>query len=288
MSALVLTQETPDFLQKTGISELTRQLAGKNAGIKRIVPKNGIFRKISGGEEVGKIKGTLEVVIVDASPNVGRIFYEKQWTPEAEPTAPTCFSNDGRTPDESVKDPPSDRCDTCPMNVKGSGMGHSKACRYSRRLALVLLEDFGTALEGQVYQMNLASKSLFGESKVENAFTFENYVKVCINNGKSVDHIVTNIFFNEDNDNQSVLFMPMRWINSKEFNIAAKIMELDSTKRIVLMTPYQADIAKPLPVSIAKPEIPPEPKKRDSKKVEPILTAKADLDSVLKVWADES
>ncbi len=291
MSNIVLSQDTPDFLQKAGISALTKQLAGGSPGVKRIVPKNGIFRKMAGGEEVGKIKGSLEVVIVDASPKVGRIYYEKQWSPDAEPTAPTCFSNDGQAPDSSVEDPPSDRCDTCPKNIKGSGMGNSKACRYSRRLALMLIEDFGTALEGQVYQMNLASKSLFGDAPVENAYTFENYTKVCMNNGKSVDHIVTSIFFNEDNDNQSVLFTPTRWINSQEFNASKKIAESNSTKRIVMMTPYQADTNK-TPTALAAPvsEVsePEAPKKRESKKAEaPTPTTKADLDAIVKAWADE-
>ena len=42
MSNIVLSQETPTFLQKAGIRTLTKQLAGKSGGIKRIVPKNGI------------------------------------------------------------------------------------------------------------------------------------------------------------------------------------------------------------------------------------------------------
>lgn len=287
MSNLVLSQETPDFLQKAGISNLSKQLAGKSGGVKRIVPKNGIFRKMAGGEEVGKIKGPLEVVIVDASPNVGRIYYEKQWSPDAEPTAPTCFSNDGREPDESVENPQGDRCDTCPKNIKGSGMGSSKACRYSRRLAVMLLEDFDTALEGQVYQMNLASKSLFGDSNVENAYTFENYHKVCINNGKSVDHVVTSIFFNEDNDNQSLLFMPMRWIKAKEYNISVKLTESGVTKRIVMMTPYQADTTKALPAAASPPKEEFEPKKRENKKELTAPAPKNNLDAIVKAWADE-
>ena len=146
----ILNQDLPDFLQTAGVSELTKQLAGKS-GVKRIVPKNGIFRKTVGGEEMGKVKGALNVVIANASPHVGRIFYAKQWSPDAEPTAPDCFSNDGRTPDAGAASPQSDRCDTCPQNIKGSGQAQSKACRYSRRLAVMLEEDFGTALEGSVY-----------------------------------------------------------------------------------------------------------------------------------------
>ena len=46
-------QELPDFLQSAGTSALTQQLAGK-VGVKRIVPKNGIFRKTGRGKEMGR------------------------------------------------------------------------------------------------------------------------------------------------------------------------------------------------------------------------------------------
>ena len=57
----LLNQDLPDFLQNAGVSNLTKQLAGKT-GVKRIVPKNGIFRKVVGGEEMGKVKGALNAV----------------------------------------------------------------------------------------------------------------------------------------------------------------------------------------------------------------------------------
>ena len=71
MSGLVVAdQNMPDFLRDAGLSALTKQLAGR-AGAKRIVPKNGIFRKMVGGEEMGKVKGSLNVVIANASPHEG-------------------------------------------------------------------------------------------------------------------------------------------------------------------------------------------------------------------------
>ena len=62
----VIDTNLPDFLQTAGVSELTKQLAGKATGIPRIVPKNGIFRKVVGGEEMGKVKGAIEAIIVNA------------------------------------------------------------------------------------------------------------------------------------------------------------------------------------------------------------------------------
>lgn len=297
----VIDQSLPDFLQTAGVSELTKQLAG-NSGTKRIVPKNGIFRKVVGKEEMGKIKGSLNAIVVSASPKVGRIFYVKQWSPDAEPTAPDCFSNDGQTPDAGSANPQAARCDDCAQNIKGSGMGNSKACRYSRRLALVLEEDFGTSLEGEVYQMNLASKSLFGEGSGDNTHTFENYSKYLANNGKSLDYVVTQISFNEDNDNQSVLFTPARFINKTEYAVTSVVAQKPEVQKMVIMTPYQADMSgrqqkleAPAPkaapkAKAAEPE--PEgddggePTVRPSKKAE-APAVKKDLNSVLDAWTKE-
>lgn len=289
----MIDQNLPDFLREAGVSALTKQLAGKT-GVARIVPKNGIFRKVVGGEDMGKAKGPLHTIIVNASPYVGRIFYAKQWSPDAEPTAPDCFSNDGRTPDAGAENPQSERCDTCQQNIKGSGMGNSKSCRYSRRIAMVLKEDFGTSLEGEVYQMNLASKSLFGEGSGENTHTFENYSKYLSNNGKSLDYVVTQISFNEDNDNQSVLFTPTRYINKAQHSVTSKVANTPEVLKMVVMTPYQADTSgKPkLGAPAPKAEAPAqsyaidEPVKRPAKTA-PTPVTKKDLDSVVKAWSDE-
>jgi len=307
----LLNQDLPDFLQNAGVSELTKQLAGRT-GVKRIVPKNGIFRKVVGGEEMGKVKGDLNVVVVNASPKVGRIFYAKQWSADAEPTAPDCFSNDGSAPDAGSTNKQSDRCDSCEQNIKGSGMGNSKACRYSRRIAVTLEEDFGTSLEGSVYQMNLASKSLFGDSVGDNTHPFESYTKYLSNNGKSLDYVVTQLSFNEDNDNQSILFTPLRFINKSEHAVTSKVAVLPETQKMVVMTPYQADASgrapkleapKPLGEAFEKEDAkalakaraeaeddePIEvPKKRESKKAAEVTPAsKKSLDSVVAAWTDE-
>ncbi len=292
----ILNQDLPDFLQNAGLSELTKQIAGKS-GVKRIVPKNGLFRKMVGGEEMGKVKGSINVVIVNASPKVGRIFYMKQWTPDAEPTSPDCFSNDGVAPDAGAANPQSARCDSCDQNIKGSGMANSKACRYSRRLAVMLEENFNSALENDVYQMNLASKSLFGDSHSDKTHKFENYSKYLANNGKSLDYVVTEISFNEDNDNQSVMFTATRFINKAEHAVTSKHSASPETRKMVTMTPYQADTSgrnqAPAP-ALEAPKVDVEdavevaPKKREVKKTEtPVPTAKPALDSVVKAWTEE-
>jgi hypothetical protein len=174
-------------------------------------------------------------------------------------------------------------------------MGNSKSCRYSRRIALVLEEDFGTSLQGEVYQMNLASKSLFGEGTGDNTHTFENYSKYLSNNGKSLDYVVTQISFNEENDNQSVLFTPTGYINKAQYAVTSEVAKKPEVLKMVVMTPYQADMAgkqakleAPAPKAAApKVESPIEEPTKREKKADPKPTVKKDLDSVVKAWSDE-
>jgi hypothetical protein len=168
----------------------------------------------------------------------------------------------------------------------------------------VLEEDFGTSLEGSVYQMNLASKSLFGDSVGDNTHTFENYSKYLSNNGKSLDYVITQISFNEDNDNQSVLFTPTKYINKTQYAVTSKVASTPEVLKMVVMTPYQADMTgkpkleapKPLgeafeqedakALSKARAEAIDEPIKRPAKTA-PTPVTKKDLDSVVKAWSDE-
>jgi hypothetical protein len=283
----LMDQALPDFLQTAGVSDLTKTLAGRS-GVKRIVPKNGIFRLVVGGEEMGKVKGDLSVIIVNAAPKVGRIFYAKSWSPDAEPTSPDCFSNDGKVPDAKAENPQSANCDDCPNNIKGSGQGNSKACRYSRRIAVLLEQDFGTNLEGEVYQLNLASKSLFGDGG-DGTYTFENYTKYLSSNGKSIDFMVSQVSFNENNDNQSVLFSPARYINRPEFEVVQKVANTEKTKSLVIMTPSQADGVVKKPATLAAPKAAEidEPVKRASKKTEELPVEKKKLADVISAWSDE-
>ena len=136
---------------------------------------------------------------------------------------------------------------------------------------------------------SLASKSLFGDSIGDNTHPFENYTKYLSNNGKSLDYVVTQISFNEDNDNQSVLFTPMRHITKDQFDVTSKLGSKPEVQKMVVMTPYQADMSGRAPkLEAPKTEAAdiPAPAKRESKKVEAPTVTKKDLDSVVKAWTD--
>jgi len=109
--------------------------------------------------------------------------------------------------------------------------------------------------------------------------------------------VVTEISFNEDNDNQSVMFTATRFINKAEHAVTSKHSASPETRKMVTMTPYQADTAgrnqAPAP-ALEAPKVDVEdavevaPKKREVKKTEtPVPTAKPALDSVVKAWTEE-
>jgi hypothetical protein len=102
--------------------------------------------------------------------------------------------------------------------------------------------------------------------------------------------------FNEDNDNQSILFTPVRFINKDQYAVTSKAAGLPETQKMVTMTPYQADASGRAPkLEAPKTEAPaPEaeaeeaPKKRESKKAEvPAPTAKKSLASVAAAWSTD-
>ena len=151
--------QVPAFAKKGELSTLAKTLAGGGGQSgKRISIKGGVFRLISDGKEVAAIEDRfLDVVIVAAASKISRTFYGEAYNPDS-PAPPSCWSADGEKPDASVKEPQHVNCAGCPQNIKGSGNGESRACRFSQRLAVVLAND----VEGDVLQLTLPATSVFG------------------------------------------------------------------------------------------------------------------------------
>jgi hypothetical protein len=287
----IFNQDIPDFL-KGGVNELTKSLAGGASGGRRISIRGGVFRKIVNGEEIAKIKGReLNVIIVNANKNVSRIFYAGKYNPD-EIVPPTCWSSEGITPDAKVEDKQGTSCASCPQNIAGSGNGTSRACRYQRRIAVVLEGD----MSGDVYQLMLPSTSIFGKGE-GNVHPFESYVKYIANNGRNINQIVTQIELDMDSDTPKLLFSPVRHIDAEEWAVVERAGGSQEAKNAIMMTVAQTDGVKKelLPPPVAKPkvvvqeepdEVIPEPVKRTSKKTEVAPANKQDLAAVISAWGD--
>ena len=289
----LFNQQLPDYLKEVEIDEVTRALTGGNTGVKRIALGNNKFILKVNGAEISKSNNSkMEIVIVNASPNVSRTFYAKAWDPKADAAPPDCWSNDGERPDASVKEPQSPMCMNCPQDIAGSGQGSTKACRKNRRIAVALAAD----LNGDVYQMTLQSKSIFYDAKKPgdlDHMPFDQYVRYVGSQGYNLNTLVTEMRFDEDSTVGKLFFRPVRFLEKDEWEVAKKQGETKTAKSAITMTVAQADGIKKLEAPAAKAEagtveveVIAEPTKRaDKKAAEP--APKRDLKAVMGDWSND-
>ena len=129
---------------------------------RRLSYQDGMFVRVGDGErEV--VASEIDVVVVNAA-NISRLYYKNDYDP-AHTTLPTCWSSTTQAPDELVpsEDKQATRCMDCTQNIKGSGSGYSRACRFVQRVAVVLDREFDT-----VYQLQLPATAIFGKGKNNN------------------------------------------------------------------------------------------------------------------------
>jgi hypothetical protein len=256
--------------------------------MKRISTKGGVFRLIAGGKEVAAIDDRhLDVVIVNAAPKVSRTFYAGQFV-EGQATAPSCWSADGDLPDSSIKEPQSKSCATCPQNIKGSGQGDSRACRFSQRLAVVLAND----IEGDVMQLTLAATSIFGKEDGDKR-PLQAYARYLAAQSISPETLVTRLKFDTKAAVPKLFFQPVRWLDDTEFETVTAKGQTEDAKRAVTMTVAQTDGVKPLALEGKKPEAKAveaeevdEPEVRKETKAKPTAVPKkaGNLASVVDNW----
>ena len=289
---------------KRELTGLAKTLAA-TSNMRRIATNtNGTFKRMINGEQIGNaIRGEFNAIIVDALPKVSRTFYAGKYDPNAKATLPDCWSNLGDKPEASASNKQHSNCADCPQNVKGSGENGGRACRFQRRIAILIAGD----PTGEVYQFNVPAKSLFGKGN-GNVHPFESYVKYLLGNGESPDTVVTNISYDLNADSMELLFTPLRGISDEEYALVVAAQADPETKKYVQLTvsAAAADAAKPAakvePEPEPKPavtrseepddedETPAEPVKRSAKPtmVEEAPAATGDLASIVSAWGDDA
>lgn len=279
-------QAVPDYIKEVEVDELTKSLGG-SGGMKRISLRGAVFRMMVNGEEIAKNENrSMNIIVVNGTKYVARKYYSGGYTP-GESAPPNCWSNDGITPDASIEAPQHGNCEGCPQNIKGSGQGDSRACRYEKRLAVVLADD----IKGSVYQLILPSKSYFGKGDQEH-MPFEQYAKYVASQGYNINMIVTEMKFDSDSESPKLTFKPVGFLNKEQWETAKAQGVTPEAKSAVIQTASQGD-AKPKSIAapVTAPEAPKaevaEPTKKTTKKAADAPAAKADLASVMADWATD-
>jgi hypothetical protein len=289
MSNISIFQQQNSVATNREVSELSKALADSGGGStsRRITMSKGVFRRIVNGKEAGKVKdGFLNVIVINALPKVSRQFYATAFDPDAAPTLPDCWSNQGDVPDAKAANPQSASCATCPQNIDGSGTnGKGRACRFNRRIAVLLEND----MSGDIYQFNIPAKSLFGKG-VGNTHPFESYIKFLPANGESIDRIITQIAFDENETADVLKFTPVRHLTDEEIDVVEAAQSTQESKRVIQLTVAQQDGVVKLPPAVAKEpaeEVVDEPVVKRTKKAEvPPAAPKAKLADVVSAWSD--
>jgi hypothetical protein len=231
MSNLTIFQDPSNLPTVRRQSKLLDKMGSNGGSLRRIaLNTNGTFKRIVGGEQIGKaVPHQLDVIVVDLLAEPSRQFYASKYDPSAQATLPDCWSNDGKTPDAKAAGKPASSCAACPKNVEGSGEnGKGRACRFLRRIAVLVVGD----PSGEVYQMQIPAASLFGKG-TDNVHPFESYKKFLMANGEAVDTVVTRVMYDLDADTMKLKFTPVRLLTEVEAGFVDAAQEDPETKRYV-------------------------------------------------------
>lgn len=212
-------------------SNLAEATFANSGGGRSLSIRGGKWRLIVDGKEVGKKKGdTIQFVIVGMSERVGRTLYEGAYEVGKE-AAPICWSPDGQIPSPESDKVQANSCDECPSNIKGSGQGETKACRYTRYLAVVLPND----LSGDVYKLALPATSIFGDAEGNN-MPFDAYRRFLAGHKVALDWVVTEAKFDDNSSTPKLFFNPVRPLEKDEFDAAQEQGRKEETKKLVAMS----------------------------------------------------
>jgi len=216
----------PDYLRDSA-DEATKAIAGSSGG-KTISIKGGVWRMIVGGEEVAKNEDrAMNFVVIASGKGVTRTFYAEQYQ-EGKDIKPSCWSAEGIVPNEEVPNPQAKRCDQCPQNVEGSGDGKSRACRYSKRLAVTLEND----ISGNVYRLSVPAKSYFGRADGEK-MPLQAYGKFLSGHGIPITGVVTEARFDTGEAVPVMKFRAVRPLSQAEWETAKAQSSTEDSRQAV-------------------------------------------------------
>jgi len=292
------------------LQDMNTNLAGSvGGGGNRISIRGGRFRQYAGGEQVAVSKDdAMNIVILNAA-RISRTYFEGTYDPD-KAAPPSCWSADTQTPAPEVPAAQrmSDKCATCPMNIKGSASaGTGRACRFNQRLAV--------AIEGEldkVYQLQLPATSIFGEAKGPQ-MGMQAYARFLQAHNTPAIAVVTQMSFDENSEGPKLFFKAVRPLAEKELRVAIDAKDSPEAIKAITLTVSQTDGVKNAEPKGSKPfnaykdkiEIEEEPKPKAKAKPiavepdeieEPVVASKKtapkaqvadnDLASIVDEWDD--
>ena len=304
MSNVTLFGTQSNALTAAKLAELPNimgTIAGGTTGSqnRRISIKGKAFREIINGKEYEvSDNNSMNMVVVSAAP-VSRMFFAGTYA-EGKVVKPTCWSSDSRIPDESVPQDQkqAERCMDCTQNIKGSGAGEGKACRFKQRLA-VMLE--GKIDKKEIYQLELPATSIFGEG-AKDKMPLQAYGKYLSAHNTNIVTIITEMRFDNSSATPKLVFKAVRPLDDAEQQAVLDMVNHEDTTKAITLNVSQMDkvIAAPeakpalfapkaeveAPAEPEPTEEVAEPKKVVKKTSAPPAGEEVDLASIVDNWDD--
>lgn len=258
----------------------TSSITASSMTSKRISIRGGVFRLMVNGKEINHSdQRHMDVVIVNASPAVHRTFYAGAYNMNAKAAPPVCWSSDSVKPDDTVAEPQGSACATCPQNIKGSGPNGTRACRYSRRIAVVLADqdvNGNYVIGDEVYQITLPSQSIFGSGTADKRplHEYTDYVRA---NGENLMSVVTRMSFDTSSATPRLGFKAVSVLSDDDYDKCGTYSVSEEAKRAITLTVSSGDNDGNEEFAKAPTNVP--VKERPAPKTAPVFMAKtADQD----------
>ena len=198
----------------------------------RISLSGGTFRIIESGKQVSVIDGDNIKFVIQNAAKISRSYYADTFDAN-NPAPPTCWSADTTqpSPDVPMGDRQASRCMDCPQNIKGSGQGGGRACRFAQRLAVVL--------DGQldkVYQLQLPATSIFGRV-IDGKMPMQAYAQYLSTHSTPVISVVTRCAFDRNSPVPKLFFQAHRPLEEEELDLVVLLAQSDEANEAISFNP---------------------------------------------------
>ena len=236
--------------------------------------KGKVFTKVQGDSRElitkpdgdGEPASSIEVVIVGRNPHRSKVYYASGYV-EGSDAKPSCYSNNGLTPEADAEQPQAKKCATCQHNQWGSRVTDSgakgKACADSQRIAVAPIGMINDPMLVRIPAASLKALDAFGDTLVKRNVPYQ--------------LVATKIGFDYTVAHPQLTFKAIGLVDEATAMEVAAISKSDVVQQIIgimAVEREEAEQVEPLPViSAPKPAAPaPAPAPKPVVAPEPVYT----------------
>ena len=226
----------------------------------------------------GDPRSAIEVVILRVNKLESKVYYEGKYE-KGSNAKPTCYSNNGATPELDAQVPQAKSCSVCPHAAWGTGgNGKGFACRGTRRIAIAAPDKLDDPMLVRVPPTSIAPLKEYQK-------TLRNY---------PYNSVVTRIKFDMASPTPLLTFTPIGALSAESYATASAMYDtgvvqaicgLDETAPAVdTPAPAPRAVAAPAPAPAEPPAVvePPAIKAAKAKKeVKPTTELDSELDEMM-------